>query len=246
MKKLLFCIFMLFACSSAPAGVTVFEKLSDGDSVSYYQKGLIASHSGGKIDSLIDIKKKTIYTVDYESELIIFGSFEEMREVQELAVEQLKDIAEDGYYKEQTEQVKKLKVKTVKKGRGSYGGYPCERVHISLSENNIYTELCYSPQLLEDISKEVDIRAFTDILKNETTFFMNPEELVESEVMAYAYKGYTLYEKTVLPDFNGGVRENITEVIAVTKENIPDSKFKLPEGLTYFNLTDLMNRFGNE
>jgi hypothetical protein len=246
MKKLLFSLLIVFLSSYAFSGVVVTEKLSDGESVTYYQNGMIASHSGGKIDSLIDIKKKTIYTVDYESELIVFGSFEEMKEVQSLAAEQLKDIAEDGYYKEQSELVKKLKVKTVSKGKASYGGYPCEKILISLTEQGISTELCYSPQLLEEISKEVDMKTFTDILKNETTFFMNPEELVESEVMAYAYKGYTVYEKVRLPDFNGGVNENTTEVISVKKENVSESKFKLPAELTYISLIDLMSRYGNE
>lgn len=246
MKKLLFSLLIVFLSSYAFSGVIVAEKLSDGESITYYQNGMIASHSGGKIDSLIDIKKKNIYTVDYESELIVFGSFEEMKEVQSLAAEQLKDISEDGYYKEQSELVKKLKVKTTNKGKATYGGFSCEKIVLSLPEQNISTELCYSSQLLDEITKEVDIKTFTDILKNETTFFMNPEELVESEVMSYAYKGYTLYEKVVRPDFNGGINENTTEVISVKKEKIPESKFTLPEELTYISLIDLMSRYGNE
>ncbi|WP_265823298.1 hypothetical protein [Geovibrio ferrireducens] len=246
MKKTLLLVFLFFSAIQIHAGITVSEKLTDGQSVSYFQNGLIASFSDGKLDTLIDIRKKTVYTVDYESEMIMHGTFDDMREMQKLAAAQIQDVTKDDYYKKQNEEIKKLKVKTELKGKGSYAGYPCERVLLSLPNMNISTEICYSKQLLDEIAGEVDIAAFLSIVNNTPPFYMSPEEVVESEITAYASKGFSLYEKTRLPDFSGGTKEDVTVVTAVTKGNIPADRFQLPKGLTMVKMKDLMTQIINQ
>ncbi len=246
MKKTLLLVFLLFSALQIHAGMTISEKLTDGQSVSYFQNGLIASFSDGKLDTLIDIRKKTVYTVDYESEMIMFGTFEDMKEMQKLAAEQIQDITKDDYYKKQHEEIRKLKVKTEPKGKGTYAGYPCEKVLLSLPNLNISTEICYSKQLLDEIAKEVDIASFLSIVNNAPPFFMSPEEVVENEITAYASKGFSLYEKTRMPDFSGGTKEDVTEVTAVSKGNIAADKFQLPKGLTMVKMKDLMTQIINQ
>jgi hypothetical protein len=140
MKKTLLLVFLLLYTFQVHAGITITEKLTDGESVSYFQNGLIASFSDGKLDTLIDIRKKIVYTVDYESEMVMFGTFDDMKEMQKMAAAQILDITKDDYYKKQNEEIKKLKVKTEQKGKGTYAGYPCERVFLSLCGMN--SEYC--------------------------------------------------------------------------------------------------------
>jgi hypothetical protein len=246
MKKTLLLVFLLLYTFQVHAGITITEKLTDGESVSYFQNGLIASFSDGKLDTLIDIRKKIVYTVDYESEMVMFGTFDDMKEMQKMAAAQILDITKDDYYKKQNEEIKKLKVKTEQKGKGTYAGYPCERVFLSLSGMNISTELCYSKQLLDEIAKEVDIASFLSIVNNTPPFFMNPEEVVENEVSSYASKGFALFEKSRLPDFGGGNKDDVSEVTSVKKGNIPSEKFQLPSGLNMVKMKDLMSQIINQ
>ena len=241
MKNKLLFVLLLFFAVQAYAGITVTEKLAGEQSVSYFQNGLIISYSGGKPDTLIDINKKTIYTVDYESEIIMYGTFDDMKEMQMLVSGQIQSITQDDFYKEQTDNVKKLNVKVESKGQAKYAGYSCDKVVFSIPELNISTELCYSKQLLDEISKEVNLAAFLDIINSNPMFLVNSEELIETEVAKYASKGFTLFEKRYLPDYNGAAKTEVTEVISVTKGKIPAEKFELPKGLIHVKIKDLMS-----
>ncbi len=226
---------VVFFCVSAFADVTLTEKTDDTVSVSYFSKNRIAVYEDDQVLNITDLKNQLIYGFNPDNKTFFRATFKEMNDIykQMSAESDGQDVRSSGGV-------------TVKKtGKGEYAGYACDRYDVSVTGQNVSSQICVSAQVRQLLLGEMDAAA----LKRWMTImdFESASDPIRAKLDEISDKvGYVVYEKTIdnIPGFTSMSEDGYVTVLqSVSTKPVDPSRFSIPKG---YKLVPTMQALGSD
>jgi hypothetical protein len=236
MRVLLIFIMSLFSVC-AFADITITERSSDGEIVSYYSGNKMAYFVDGQVTNITDVNAGMIYVINSAKKTYFQKSFAEMEEIAKQAAEQFKSIRENPQYKDFMKAVPAGKVNVEKVGSRKIAGYSCDEYTVKLSMSPMSVRLCLSKDVEALVSKEINSKKIEKLMAGFGT--EGDDSPMGKALEGLKDKnGFPMLEKSEssIP----GMDSEATEVISVSNAKISPVVYKLPQGYKKVTMEELM------
>ena len=238
MKKLAAFMLMLF-CFSAYADVTITEKSTEADMVTYFSKNITAHYINGQLTNITDMKKGVIYVFNPMNKTYFQATFAELKQFADKAAEQMNSMAENPQYKQYMNQMQGSGITVVKTGTQVIAGFSCDEYKVASPMT--VSVVCLSKDLMTLVKKEVDTSKAEKIMNSldmESAGNILGKKLAELEDKY----GYIVSEKFSSP-IPGMAAEDETRVISVSKKMINPMIFNIPAGYKQVKMQDAVGEY---